>query len=177
MMYRSLLFTGMILFASIAFSQNGYADFVADATIEASAGNKEITSADVAAASIESILSHPAVQKKQLSRHTTQAIGYRNEKQLHFIVHIYKEKLHGGWQSFYNNNQICDSGSLNMGLPDGEWKTWYPDGQLKTVRNYSAEKYHFIKADLHRSHPRHQQYRITQYAQQQKNVTQYFQPA
>lgn len=174
MMYKSLFFTGIVFFTTGIINQGIYSGYRADTATEIFAGNGVFN--HTAAVPIESILSHPAVQKKELPQQITQAIGYRNERQIHFIVHIKKEQLHGGWQSFYSNKQRCDSGNLKAGLPDGEWKTWYPDGRLKTVRTYSAAKYHLIKADLHRSHPRLQQYRMTQYAQQRKPVQHYFQP-
>lgn len=123
---------------------------------------------------IESILYNPAVYKKQLSRHDVQAIGYRQAGPAHFIVHFRKEELHGDWQSFYNNRQRCDSGRFYRNLPTGEWRTWYPNGQLKTVRNYNAEKYQYIKADLQRNHPKDQRYAITRMAA--RRPERFFQP-
>ena len=110
---------------------------------------------------IESILYNPAVYKKQVSRNVVQAIGNRQVAQANFIIHFRKEELHGTWQSFYNNGQPCDSGELARNLPTGEWKTWYPNGQLKTVRTYHAEKYQYVKADLHRNHPKDKRFAIT----------------
>jgi antitoxin component YwqK of YwqJK toxin-antitoxin module len=123
---------------------------------------------------LESILYNPAVHKKQLSRDIVQAVGYRQTTQAHFIIHFRKEELHGVWQSFYNNNQRCDSGQFTRNLPTGEWKTWYPNGQLKTIRTYNAEKYRYIKNDLQRNHPKDQRYAITRQAG--KNPERHFQP-
>jgi antitoxin component YwqK of YwqJK toxin-antitoxin module len=110
---------------------------------------------------IESILYNPSVYKEQLSRNLIRAVGYGLAGQAHFIIHFRNEELHDTWQSFYGNNQRCDSGRLYRNLPTGEWKTWYPDGRLKTLRTYNAEKYQYIKADLQRNHPKDQRYAIT----------------
>ncbi len=123
---------------------------------------------------IESILYNPAVHKKKVSRNRIQAVGYRQSGQPHFIIHFRNEELHGAWQSFYSNNQRSDSGVLIRNLPMGEWKTWYPNGQVKSIRNYSAEKYHYIKADLKRNHPKDQRYAITRRAS--TGTARYFQP-
>jgi antitoxin component YwqK of YwqJK toxin-antitoxin module len=123
---------------------------------------------------IESILYNPDVHKKEVARNRIQAVGYRLEGQPHFIIHFRREELHGAWQSFYSNNQPSDSGVLIRNLPTGEWKTWYPNGQVKSIRNYSAEKYHYIKADLKRNHPKDQRYAITRMAR--TGTARYFQP-
>lgn len=123
---------------------------------------------------IESILHNPAVQKKQVSRNQVQAIGRQPGGTPQFIIHFRKEELHGDWQSFYGNNQPCDSGSFYRNLPTGEWKTWYPNGRLKTVRTYDAEKQLYIKADLKRNHPKEQRYVITR--QGRRNATRHFKP-
>ena len=123
---------------------------------------------------IESILNNPAVLKTQVSRNLIQAIGRRPGGEAHFIVHFRNEKLHGGWQSFYTTAQPCDSGRFEKGLPDGEWKTWHANGQLKTVRHYSAQKFHFILADIRRNHPKDKRFPITRYAG--KNYATHFQP-
>ena len=125
---------------------------------------------------IESILYNPEVQKNQKSGNKIEATGFRENSGKHFVIHFLKTKLHGEWQSFYDNNQACDSGRFQKNFPDGEWKTWYPNGQLKTVRNYSAKKYHYIKADLRRNHPKDQRYQITRYAQKDYNIGRYFLP-
>lgn len=154
--------------------------FTIKATAEISPNN---SSSDIAAVAsgfysfpfpIESILNNPAVIKKQLSRNSIQAIGRTQSGAEHFIIHFRKEQLHGEWQSFYNADQLCDSGRFEKGLPDGEWKTWYTNGQLKTVRHYSAEKFLYIKADIQRNHPRDQRFAITKYAA--KNPAPHFRP-
>lgn len=124
----------------------------------------------------ETILLNPVVIKTPISKNEVKAIKFWETSKPQFIVHFKKEQLHNSWTTFYNNNQVCDSGSLDKGLPDGEWKTWYPNGQLKTVRHYSAQKYRYIQADLHRGHPRLHRYKITGHQQQAQHLTSYFKP-
>ncbi|MBD0297355.1 MAG: hypothetical protein ICV84_19535 [Flavisolibacter sp.] len=172
---RLLIISAVLLFSTIINGQDTYLGFIATET-NIAAEEQRTSSAAMYTSEDESILLNPNVHKKQLSKHALQAIGRRTDHQLHFIIHFKKEQLHGIWQSFYDNAQQCDSGRIEKGLPEGEWKTWYPNGQLKTVRNYSADKYHYIKADLKRDHPKYQRYRITHYAQAHKNIKQHFQP-
>ena len=61
-----------------------------------------------------------------------------------------KNKLNGPWISSYANNALCDSGSLKNNMPDGTWKTWYPNGTLRSVREYSAYKLERLKNNLQR---------------------------
>jgi len=125
---------------------------------------------------IESILKNPDIIKKQLSATEVSATGFYNASKKQFVVHFKREKLHGVWQTYFENNLSADSGSFKNSLPDGLWKTWYPNGQLKTVRNYSAGKFLYIKNDLFINHPRNQRYVITRLAQQKKDVEGYFRP-
>jgi antitoxin component YwqK of YwqJK toxin-antitoxin module len=115
-------------------------------------------------APIESILSNPLVYKKQVAPDLVQATPEKREGQGHFVIHFRKKELHDAWQSFYSNAQRCDSGRFDKGIPDGEWRTWYPNGQLKTIRYFHSKKYHYIRNDLKRNHPRIQLYAITRYA-------------
>src|SRR5262245_38410979 len=41
-----------------------------------------------------------------------------------YDAHVKNRKLHGSWQSWYENGYLCDSGTFVKGLPDGEWKHW-----------------------------------------------------
>jgi antitoxin component YwqK of YwqJK toxin-antitoxin module len=67
---------------------------------------------------------------------------------------VKKHRLHGSWRSWYNNQNLCDSGTFVKGVPDGEWKHWDANGQLLTIRHYDAEKLLRIKNEMHRSHPK-----------------------
>lgn len=125
---------------------------------------------------IESILHNPDIEKTQLSGTNIRATGFYNESKTQFVVHFRKQKLHGSWQTYFPNNVPSDSGSFENNLPDGLWKTWYPNGQLKTIRNYSAEKFRYIKNDLLINHPKNQRYIITKLAQQKEDVSKYFEP-
>jgi len=59
-------------------------------------------------------------------------------------------RLHGSWMSWYHPRQLCDSGRLIRNVPDGEWKSWYSNGSLRSVRNYSAYMLHRIKDEIPR---------------------------
>ncbi|HEX2532486.1 MAG TPA: hypothetical protein VHK69_02055 [Chitinophagaceae bacterium] len=128
-------------------------------------------------APIESLLNNPSVQKTKLAPGYYRASGAWNAYREQFVVHIRKGKLHGAWTSYFHNGNRCDSGALVRNLPDGEWKTWYPNGQLKTVRTYRADLYHLVQSDLRRAHPKAQQFAITRQALKGQDVSRYFQPA
>ncbi len=174
---KELTFTATLLLNMvICNSQEAYTAGALESFAEAPVAGQTTHLMAYSAPDVGSILSNPAIPKKQLSRHKVQAVHFREEQKVHFVVHFFKDQLHGPWQSFFGNSQICDSGSLKKGLPDGEWKTWYPNGQLKTIRNYSAEKYHYIQADVKRNHPKLQRYKLSRLAQQRQNIQPFFQP-
>lgn len=83
-----------------------------------------------------------------------------NERKL-YSGNVRKKKLHGNWESWYQNGQLCDSGKLDSGLPDGVWKHWDENGQLIALRTYSADKYNRVKHELTRYNSRHTAYPLT----------------
>jgi len=83
-----------------------------------------------------------------------------NEKKL-YSGHVKRKKLHGNWESWYQSGQLCDSGTLVSGLPDGEWKHWNEQGQLLALRTYSADKYKRIQTELSRYTPKRTAYPLT----------------
>ncbi|WP_410221207.1 toxin-antitoxin system YwqK family antitoxin [Pedobacter sp.] len=44
--------------------------------------------------------------------------------------------IHGLYSDYYLNNQLKEQGYFNMGLKEGEWKSWNEAGSLKTRVNY-----------------------------------------
>lgn len=86
-----------------------------------------------------------------------------------FISHYKKNRLHGGWISWYDNRLICDSGNFENNLPEGIWKTWYPDGKLRSVRSYSALKWHVLKDEL-KKHPRFTFFPLTSIIRNDRNA-------
>ncbi|RYY08867.1 MAG: hypothetical protein EOO04_39335 [Chitinophagaceae bacterium] len=74
---------------------------------------------------------------------------------------VKRKKLHGNWESWYQTGELCDSGKLVSGLPDGEWKHWDENGQLMAIRNYSADKYNRIQSELTRYTPKRAAYPLT----------------
>ncbi|MGN6295049.1 MAG: toxin-antitoxin system YwqK family antitoxin [Chitinophagaceae bacterium] len=83
-----------------------------------------------------------------------------NERKL-YSGHVKRKKLDGNWESWYQNGQLCDSGTLVSGLPDGEWKYWNEQGQLLALRTYSADKYKRIQMELSRYTPKRTAYPLT----------------
>jgi antitoxin component YwqK of YwqJK toxin-antitoxin module len=168
----SVIFSVLIAYRSVA----------QDAAIfpneEVSVSKQESLSEDhLDITNIESILYNPRIHKKQKTGKQIQATGFTESNETHFVIHFLNKRLHGEWQSFFSKNQQSDSGRFEKNLPDGEWKTWYANGQLKTVRNYSSKKFHYIKADVKRNHPKDQRYQITRRARAGHNVSKYFLPA
>jgi antitoxin component YwqK of YwqJK toxin-antitoxin module len=164
----------ILIISFLVYSVNAQEDLY---TIEDESSMADTKDADrMFAPGIESILYNPGVQKKQKSGKQIQATGFRETNETHFVIHFLKNALHGEWQSFYTTNQPCDSGRFEKNLPDGEWRTWYANGNLKSVRTYSAKKYHYIKADVKRNHPKDQRYQITRKARAGYNVNPYFRP-
>jgi antitoxin component YwqK of YwqJK toxin-antitoxin module len=74
---------------------------------------------------------------------------------------VRRKKLHGNWESWYQTGQLCDSGKLVSGLPDGEWKHWNEKGQLVALRTYSSDKYNRVQMELTRYTPRRAAYPLT----------------
>jgi len=56
----------------------------------------------------------------------------------------------GNWQSRYSNGQLCDSGYLKNNMPDGIWKSWYPNGQLRMMMECNAKKLVATKNEMQR---------------------------
>ncbi|MBS4065482.1 MAG: hypothetical protein KGZ74_13025 [Chitinophagaceae bacterium] len=84
---------------------------------------------------------------------------------------VKNHSLHGSWKSYYNAEQLMDMGTLVKGMPDGLWQSWYPNGQLKSVRNYSADLLVRIQQDVSLNHPKLSKFVITQrYKQEGNNV-------
>lgn len=60
------------------------------------------------------------------------------------------EKYKGTWISFYSNGNRCDSGYLVNNMPDGIWKSWYPNGQLRFQMHCSAKRLSSAKDEMAR---------------------------
>jgi antitoxin component YwqK of YwqJK toxin-antitoxin module len=70
--------------------------------------------------------------------------------------------LHGFWKSYYHSEQLIDMGMLVKGVPDGLWQSWYPNGQLKSVRNYSSDLLERVLEDVLLNHPKLSRFIITE---------------
>lgn len=83
-------------------------------------------------------------QKVALGEFTSKSFRKRNgvfavfnyEGKIILTTNYRKGLLNGSYQKFYNNGTLSDSGRMKFGFPIGTWKSWYPNGQLKEIRNY-----------------------------------------
>lgn len=50
--------------------------------------------------------------------------------------------LHGLFESFYGNKQLCEKGTYCKGLKDGEWNHWRTDGTLISKEHWSNGRQH-----------------------------------
>ncbi|MGZ8511464.1 MAG: toxin-antitoxin system YwqK family antitoxin [Chitinophagaceae bacterium] len=87
-----------------------------------------------------------------------------------FAANVKNGKLHGSWQSWYQNGMRCDSGKLVRGLPDGVWRYWDDSGQLIAVRTYNADKYHRVRNEMIRYHPKRVSFPLTVLYQKNKQL-------
>ena len=44
--------------------------------------------------------------------------------------------LHGGYTSFYGNNNLWQKGKFNKGLKEGKWMTWFIDGKINEITHW-----------------------------------------
>ena len=65
-----------------------------------------------------------------------------------------RNNLHGAWISRYTDATLIDSGNFHHGIPDGEWRSWYPDGKLRSIRTYSAAKWVAVQSEISRRNTR-----------------------
>lgn len=88
-------------------------------------------------------------------------IGTYNNGQIMYRTTLKKGLLHGNWESWYLHGVRRDSGKIRNNIPDGEWKIWYPSGQLKYHIHFNAVKYHGISNELYRQ-PKYKIYKISE---------------
>jgi antitoxin component YwqK of YwqJK toxin-antitoxin module len=91
-----------------------------------------------------------------------------------FATATHKGKLNGNWKSWYANGQVCDSGKLVNNLPDGEWKHWNEKGELISIRNYNASKFHRVTDEMNRYHPKRHFYHLSTLYQQNNQAALYY---
>lgn len=96
-----------------------------------------------------------------------------NNKPL-FVGSVKNGRLHGYWQSWYQNGSPCDSGQLHKGLPDGVWKHWDEEGRLIALRTFSAEKYQRISHEILRYHPKRASYPLVKMYSKNRNAAMHF---
>jgi antitoxin component YwqK of YwqJK toxin-antitoxin module len=67
-----------------------------------------------------------------------------------FSTEYKRDNLHGLWLSRYPDNQLVDSGRFQHNIPDGEWHSWYPNGQIRSIRTYNADKWNAVYSEVNR---------------------------
>lgn len=96
------------------------------------------------------------------------------QKNTNSTINVKNHQLHGYWKTFYTTAQPIDEGNLVKGVPDGVWQSWYPNGQLRFVRTFSADMLQRIQQDIDLAHPKLSRFMITErYKREGRNVLQY----
>ncbi|WP_127126985.1 toxin-antitoxin system YwqK family antitoxin [Pseudoflavitalea rhizosphaerae] len=105
-----------------------------------------------------------------LSRDGDQLTGLNAGGDTIFVSGVKRNQLQGNWMSFYKPGQVLDSGRMQKSVPDGEWKTYYPDGTLRTIRTYNAEKLAYVKNEIQRKDGRSTFFALTGIARKNMNA-------
>jgi antitoxin component YwqK of YwqJK toxin-antitoxin module len=157
-MIRKILITGIGMFISgLARSQHISNDAVPAEIIPPENSEFAITTAGY---------SYDPPRESNLSVYTVTNVLYS--------VILKRHRLQGKWESWYNNDNLCDSGSFIKGIPDGEWRHWDINGRLVSIRNYNADKLLRVKNEMNRSHPRNAAYPLTSlYMKNRRRARQY----
>ena len=161
---KKLLFVVSILVTSLAYCQETMSGpFHFDGNFTVTGSGKALYKGYTQRESNSFVTTIFAASSKKIARLTHsdrtltlkqgEIIVYNSRGNVAFISHYNKNRLHGNWISWYDNRLICDSGKFVNNLPDGIWKTWYPEGKLRSVRSYSASKWHVLNDEL-KKHPR-----------------------
>lgn len=87
-----------------------------------------------------------------------------------FTVTVKRGKLNGIWQSWYSNRVVCDSGRLVNNLPDGVWIFRNEEGEILSVRHYSADKFFRITNEMQHYHPKRSFYYLAALYQKNKRL-------
>jgi len=103
---------------------------------------------------------------KHLVRQDDLVTGIDANGDTFFTGGLKRNQLHGNWVSSYTSGKMIDSGRMVKSIPDGEWKSWYPDGSLRTIRNYHAEKLAYVKNEIIRKNGRSTFFVLTDIAKQ-----------
>ena len=87
--------------------------------------------------------------------------GFHSEGRIRFSGSVKNFLLHGSWKSWFEDDVLNDEGKLVKGIPDGQWRVWYPNGNLRFIRTYSSDKFKRVKQQWLRPHPKMPNYHIT----------------
>lgn len=87
--------------------------------------------------------------------------GFHSDGRIRYTGSVKNFRLHGNWKSWFEDNILHDEGKLVKGIPDGQWRVWYPNGNLRFIRTYSSDKLKRVKQQWLRPHPKMPNYHIT----------------
>lgn len=62
---------------------------------------------------------------------------YNREGKIIVSANYRKNILHGVYQRFHNNGFLSDSGYVSRGRNQGVWKTWFDNGNIREIKNYT----------------------------------------
>ena len=149
-----IFFLSLLSFSNAQFSEN---------SIESFSEKRDTENSNANALATEPVTSLFLLSKDgKINEHLNGKILYD--------AHVKNRKLHGSWQSWYENGYLCDSGTFIKGLPDGAWKHWDISGRLVALRTYSADKFHRINNELVRYNPRRISFPLTALYQRNKRA-------
>jgi antitoxin component YwqK of YwqJK toxin-antitoxin module len=117
---------------------------------------REFSSLEEIKAPAKLIRKIPVAQNRDLSYFSSpegkrkKVLFAQEEGDLVFTTQYRRNQLHGIWLGRYRTGAKLDSGSFINNVPDGEWRTWYSNGNLRSVRTYSATKYVAVNNEISR---------------------------
>lgn len=63
-------------------------------------------------------------------------VQYDYKGRIVLSAYYHNNLMHGVFQTFHSNGMQADSGQMARNQFIGLWKSWYPNGQLKDIKNY-----------------------------------------
>ena len=155
-MNKILLFAGVVFFALPGFSQMNDA-IETNSTelpkeLSAATGRKSDVRLKTVLNKVEPVLVESWTENRDRKNNIVTLYSTGGNK----LAEASFKNLHlfGEWASYYTNTQPRDSGNFARNIPDGEWRTWYPNGNLRTIRHYNASKLGMMKNQLNNRNPK-----------------------
>lgn len=93
---------------------------------------------------------------------------------LSFCVCPFFSNAGSSLSTIISDDQSPDSGKLKKGIPDGTWITYYQNGKVQFIRNYSFDKWQQFGLEKSRYHPKRVSMPVTQlYHENKKQAEKY----